>query len=94
MTELLDTNFIPSSPDDRKRIKDAILMGSGLMQIIHDKRLEIKDIVDTIADLGVPKKVARKMITTHFKDNYQEVTTEASVFEVAFENIMEAGNQS
>ena len=89
MSELLDNNFLPSSPDDRKKIKDAIIEASGLMQVTKDKRDQIKDIVDYINGFGVPKKTARKMIVTFHKNNYAEVTQEATVFEVAFENIMD-----
>ena len=89
MTEIIDAeNYIPSSPDDRKKIKEAIIEASGLKQRQKDLSDQIKDIVDFIHDFGVPKKVARSMINTYHKNNYNEVTVEAALFEVAYENII------
>ena len=89
MTELLDTDFVPHSEDDRKRIKDAVLEASGLKQIQEDKADQIKDIVDFIhTEWAIPKKLIRQMITTFHKNNYPETTTDAAMFEVLYENVI------
>lgn len=93
MTELLDTDFVPSSEDDRKRIKTAIEEASGLKQIQKDKADQIKDIVDFIHDeWSIPKKLIRQMINTFHKNNYPETTTESAMFEVLYENVMGSDN--
>ena len=89
MTKLLDTNFVPSNPADREKIKSCIIDASGLRQIQKDKADQIKDIVDFLfTEYAIPKKLIRQMITTYHKDNYPEQTTESAMFEVLYENVL------
>lgn len=93
MTDLLDTDFVPHSEDDRKRIRDAVQEASGLKQIQKDKADQIKDIVDFIySEWAIPKKLVRQLITTFHKQNYPETTTEAAMFEVLYENVIGSDN--
>jgi uncharacterized protein (UPF0335 family) len=88
MTDLLDTDFVPSDPAIRKQVRDAIFEAAGLKQIQKDKGDQIKDIVDMLYDdHGIPKKTSRKAIMIAFKDNYQETTVENSMLEVFVENV-------
>lgn len=90
MTELLDTTFIPSSPDDRKKIKDAIIEASGLKQMQKDKGDQIKDIIDYVhSEYHIPKKLIRQTINTFWKQDYAEATRESAMFELFFENVVE-----
>lgn len=84
----IDTSFVPTDPEDKKRIKDAIIEASGLKQIQKDKTDQIKDIVDFIhSEYGIPKKIIRKMIVTFHKQTYIEETTQSTIFEVLYENV-------
>lgn len=85
---MTDTSFIPSSEDDRKRVKEAVAEGSGFLQRIDDYKSQITDIVNMLHDnFGIPKKQGRLMIKTHYKQNYLDVSTESTVFEVLYETI-------
>jgi hypothetical protein len=88
MAELLDTDFLPSSEDDRKRVRDAVIEACGLKQIVKDKNEQIKDVVDYLhSEFEIPKKIGRQMINTHFKDNYIDVSRTNTVFEVVYETL-------
>lgn len=91
MSELLNTDFLPSDPADRKRIQDAVEEASGLKQIQKDKADQIKDIIDFLYDeFSIPKKISRQMVNTFHKDNYSDVSREHTVFEVTYETIFPA----
>jgi len=88
MAELLDTDFLPSTEDGRKKVRDAVEEACGLKQIVKDKNEQIKDVIDYLnSEFEIPKKIARQMINTRFKDNYLNVSRENTVFEVVFETI-------
>ena len=88
MTDILDTNFVPSDPADRKKVRDAIYDAAGLKQIQKDKAAQVKDIVDYLhATYDIPKKTSRKAIMVTFKDNYNETTVENTMLEVFVENV-------
>ena len=93
MTDLLDTDFVPSDPVERKRLKDAIINASGLMQMQKDKADQVKDAITYMhEEWGISKKIARQLVTTFHKDNYPETTTESAMFEVIYETVMELDN--
>lgn len=84
---------LPSSPADRKKIKDAIYEISGQMQQIADKRSNITDTKKWLKEeFGLPPKITGKMAKTVFDANYAEVQQESTVFELAFENLFETNN--
>lgn len=88
---------LPSSPDDRKKIKDAIHEMAGALQFIEDKRAYMKDVADMLKnEFEMPKKIASKMARTVHKQNYLDVAQESSVFELFYENLFpnDASNAS
>lgn len=93
MAELLDTDFLPQTEDGRKKVRDAVIEACGLKQIVKDKNDQIKDIIDYMhSEHNIPKKIARQMINTHFKDNYLDVSRDHTVFEVAYETLFQTGD--
>lgn len=79
----------PSSPADRKAIRDAIIEMSQVIQKQKDNNSAMKDITDDLKEkFKLPPKIAKAMAKTYFKSNYQDVLAESSTFEVAYENVM------
>jgi hypothetical protein len=90
MAELLDTDFLPQTDDGRKKVRDAVDEACGLKQIVKDKNEQIKDVIDYMhSEFDIPKKIARQMINTRFKDNYLEVSRDHTVLEVVYETIFQ-----
>jgi lysyl-tRNA synthetase class I len=89
MSSSTDSYTLPSSPADRKKIKDAIHEIAGALQQMEDKRSFINDIKKSLKeDFKLPPSVTAKMAKTLYKNNYQEVLGESSTFEVVYENII------
>lgn len=91
MSKKEDVEFVlPSSPEDRKKIKEAIHEIVGALQFIDDKKAFIKDVVTMLKDnFEMPKKISTKMAKTLFKQDYQDVIQDSSMFEVIYENLFE-----
>lgn len=84
---------LPSSPNDRKKIRDAIYEISGTMQEIKDKRSYITDAKKMLKEeFGLPPKIASKMAKTVFEHNFKDVLAESETFEVVYENLFETNN--
>ncbi len=71
---IINTFVMPSSPDDRKKIMDAMGEISACMSRIEGEKSYIKE---TIADLSdkyqIPKKMLSRFAKAHHKSNYHEV---------------------
>jgi len=81
---------MPSNPNDRKRIRDALYEMSGALQVIDDKREFMKDVAKMLEDeFQVPKKISAKMARTLHKNNYQDVHVEADQFSTIFETLFQ-----
>lgn len=79
---------IPSSPQDRKAIKDALSEISNSLTRIEAERDLIKDILQTVEDnQKVPKKYTRKLAKIYHKQNYTEVQQEQDDLETLYETI-------
>ena len=94
MTEIMDSDFVQLNADDRKKVKDAIDEACGFKRIQQDKAEQIKDTIDYIADFGVSKKLARQAINIRFKDNYTEMTADASHLELFYETVFDTNGNS
>lgn len=89
MSNDVENYNLPSNPNDRKKIKDALYEMAGALQFIDDKRQFINDVASGLSEeFDIPKKIANKLAKTLHKNNYSDVTTEAdnfiSIFEVLF----------
>lgn len=69
----INTFVMPSSPDDRKKIMDAMGEISASMTRVEGEKSYIKE---TIADLhekfGIPKKMLNRFARAHHKSSFHE----------------------
>ena len=86
----IDLGFtLPSSPEDRKKIKRMIEECSGQLQMIDDRKASIKETIAAIhEDYKIPKKVLSKAIQIHHKNNFAETSHDNSVLEMVVEGIL------
>lgn len=88
MTEVIDSEFLHLNEDQRKKVRDALEEAAGLMQMIKDKRDQIKDIIDYAHDeSGITKKTLRQTATVRHKNNYLEAAAAASELELVYETL-------
>jgi hypothetical protein len=81
---------IPSSPDDLKKIKDAMKeMVDCMIRISAERELQ-KDIIDNLSEQfpDIPKKYFGRMAKVMFKNSFDQVTGEMSDFETLYEAIV------
>lgn len=89
----IDNFVLPSSQEDRKRIRNMLYEITAQMQMISDRREAIKDIVDVIhEEFKLPKKIINQLARTLFKHNYEDVTHESTIFEIVYEGILASGS--
>jgi len=80
--------IIPSSPEDRKTIKDAMNELSNAYTRIEAEREFIRDALADLQDkVDIDKKYLRKMSRIYHKQNIVEFTTEAEDIETLYEAI-------
>ena len=80
--------IIPSSPEDRKAIKDAMSEISNAYTRIEAERDFIRDALNDLQDkVDIDKKYLRKMSRIFHKQNIVEFTTEAEDIETLYEAI-------
>jgi hypothetical protein len=81
--------IIPSSEDDKKKIKDAMLEISNSMTRIDAEKDFIKEAVAELSDkVQIPKKYLNKMARIFHKQNLSEVKTEMDDIETLYESTM------
>lgn len=87
MTEEL--TVVPTSPEDRKAIHDAIVEASNARTQIDAQRDHIRDIAKNIKEkVGIKPRVFNKLVTAYHKQNYHEVTQTNDEFETLYETVM------
>lgn len=80
--------IIPSSPEDRKTIKDAMVELSNSYTRIEAERAFIREALADLQDkVDIDKKYLRKMSRIYHKQNIVEFTTEAEDIETLYEAI-------
>lgn len=89
MSQVQTSNVaIPSSPADRKAIKDALQEISNSFTRIEAERDLIKDILQTVQDnQSIPKKYVRKLAKIYHKQNFAEVQQEQDEVETLYETV-------
>lgn len=97
MTDQADTveSFaMPSSPTDRKNIKDRLHEMSGLLEVIDNRRDDIKSYAEALeADFKIPKKISTKLARVLHKNTYGEVSAEADQFTSIFESLFQDSDE-
>lgn len=91
MSDEETTSFsMPSSTADRKKIKDSLHEMSGLLQVIKDRRDDIKAYAETLeTEFNIPKKISTKMARVLHANNYSDVSAEADNFVTIFETLFQ-----
>ncbi len=80
--------IIPSSPDDRKKIRGALEEISNSLTRIEAERSLIKEILQDVEDkFELPKKYTRKVAKIFHKQNFAEVKTEQEDLETIYETV-------
>lgn len=88
MTQQTTNIVVPSSPEDRKAIKNALQEISSSLTRIEAERDLIKDILQTVQDnQNIPKKYVRKLAKIYHKQNYNEVQQEQDDLETLYETV-------
>ncbi len=78
---------------DVTKLKGVIVDIATQLQVIDDRRLVVKEIIDeTAKKYNVPKKYISKMAKTYFKDNFDEVSTESEEFSQLYMSVMSRAN--
>jgi archaellum component FlaC len=79
---------LPSSPEDRKKIMNAIQEISNSLTRIEAERDLIKEIlVDVQDNFNLPKKYTRKVAKIYHKQNFSEVQQEQEELEAIYETV-------
>lgn len=79
---------IPSNPEDKKRIKNALQEISDSFTRIEAERDAIKDVINFVnEEFELPKKYIRKMAKVYHAQNFDQEVGEAEDFAVLYENI-------
>lgn len=80
--------IIPSSLEDRKKIRGALEEISNSLTRIESERSLIKEILQDVEDkFELPKKYTRKVAKIFHKQNFAEVKTEQEDLETIYETV-------
>jgi len=80
--------IVPSSPEDRKKILDALVEISASLTRIEAERDLIKDILVSVEDkFELPKKYIRKLAKIYHKQNFTEIQQEQDDVETLYESV-------
>lgn len=80
--------IIPTSEEDRKRIRDAMEEISNSYTRVEAERDFVKEAINNLAeDVDVPKNILRKMARIYHKQNMQDVVAEVEDIEALMESI-------
>lgn len=79
------------SPEDRKKIKNALFEISGSMTRIEAEKDLIKNIItDVSTNHQLPKKIVTKMARIYHKQNFQEEQAEYDELESLYTTIVDS----
>jgi len=80
--------IIPSSEEDRKKIRGAMEEISNSYTRVEAERDFVKDAINTLADeVDIPKNILRKMAKIYHKQNITDVVSEVEDIEALMESI-------
>lgn len=81
--------IIPSSPEDRKKVQDALREYSNSLTRIEAEKDFQKDVLDRLeTDFELPKKYMRKVATIYHKQNLTEVVGQVNDIEDLYEALV------
>jgi len=80
--------IIPSSSEDRKKIKQALQEISDSLSRMEAERDLIKDILQTVEDnYKIKKKYTRKLAKVYHKQNFTQVQQDQQDLEILYESV-------
>lgn len=83
--------IIPSSPEDRKKIRGALEEISNSLTRIEAERDLIRETIKEMSDqFQLPKKTLNKMAKVYHKQNFNQEVAEHEEFESLYEEITQA----
>lgn len=89
MSDVEAAIVIPSSPEDKKKISDAIKEMSNSFTMSDAQRDHRKSIVDAIHEAtGFDKKTFRRMAKDYHKNQFKKTISENETYALAYETIM------
>jgi len=81
--------IIPTSDEDKKRIKDCVIEISNAKTLMEAQRDFIKEAINScVEDVEVDKKHLRKMADIYHKQNLLEVVGAVEDVEALYESVM------
>lgn len=81
--------IIPSSPEDRKRIKTCMEEISNAFTRVEAEKDYIKEAIQSLSEeVDIPKKVLNKMARVFHKQNLPEVVGDVEDVEALYESVM------
>lgn len=91
MTKAIRANII-SNAQEKKRLKQAIVEMTHVMQRVDGEKEALSDLVkETALKFSLPAKRIKKLATTMYKQNYSDYLTEHENFEVLYESLFKTG---
>jgi len=78
--------IIPTSPEDRRKIRGCMEeISNSYLRVDAEKSLVKEALADLEDEVGIPKKVLRKMAKVYHKQNLTELVTEIEDIEALLE---------
>lgn len=79
---------VPSSPEDKKKIRQALQEISDSMTRMEAERDLIKDILQTVEDnYKIKKKYTRRLAKVYHKQNFNQVQQDQQDLETLYESV-------
>jgi len=89
MTDSIDVSNM--NMEGKKKVADAIKQAAFCLNTIEGEREAIKAIVEKINDeVGIDKKIFRKMVKAYHKNSFSAEVEEAEKFEQTYQSVMGA----
>ena len=80
--------IVPSSPDDKKKIRQALQEISDSLTRMEAERDLIKDILQTVEDnYKIKKKYTRRLAKVFHKQNFNQVQQDQQDLETLYESV-------
>lgn len=78
------------SDNERKQLRDAVMeMNDSMMRVSAERELQKETTSEICGQLGIDKKLFRRMARAYFKANFQDEVQENTDFEEFYTTIME-----
>ena len=77
------------SIEDKKKLKNTILeLNDSMTRVAAERELQKQAIDDIFDQLGVEKKIVRRMARVYYKANYNSETEEENMFRDFYEGVI------